>query len=494
MRSKLEIISNHAFAYTKKLSYPVLFTNNLKTIDDSAFEESSIPSFSFTDLSSITAINSNAFFKCVDLRGSITFPNSIIEIRQSAFSESHIETIEFNLYSKNVHLYSKAFYNCQYLTSISPYSHIDRIDDYCFANCFALNSSLDISVNKIQQKAFENCTCLKSVILQDTKSIGYNAFLNCGIDSFQCMGQNLEITYPFVDCCSNLKEIQLFDTINIVLSIENCSNLENIHIIGLDSNISEINITNLYSLSNLKSIMLVYASVNICGKQGFAISNLPNLQYIQLNNGKMSIRYGFFNCPKLEKIELIDVIYTSLGEYSFCNITNIPFPLDCDLIESYAFIECDCKEVLINAKIVHESAFYLCERLKNVKIGLNVQYIEQHFIDSCPSFESLSFIDSNDDTFNYNNSLTIGENALWKVVTFNLLTPFPNRLRIIDSHAFAGCTGITGSLVLPKYLERIESNAFEGCTGLNGFLSFDKCVNLTYIGSCAFLECSHLTG
>jgi len=68
----------------------------------------------------------------------------------------------------------------------------------------------------------------------------------------------------------------------------------------------------------------------------------------------------------------------------------------------------------------------------------------------------------------------------------------PHSITKIESHAFCGCTGLTGSLILPSGLTTIESGAFMGCTGLTGSLNLPD--GLTTIGEGAFNNCSGFTG
>ncbi|MBR3402306.1 MAG: leucine-rich repeat protein, partial [Parasporobacterium sp.] len=62
----------------------------------------------------------------------------------------------------------------------------------------------------------------------------------------------------------------------------------------------------------------------------------------------------------------------------------------------------------------------------------------------------------------------------------------------IGNCAFYGCTGFTGSLVIPDTVTRIEASAFLNCNQLSGELTLPG--NLEYLGSCAFTFCENLQG
>ena len=62
----------------------------------------------------------------------------------------------------------------------------------------------------------------------------------------------------------------------------------------------------------------------------------------------------------------------------------------------------------------------------------------------------------------------------------------------IRADAFSGCSGLTGSLVIPNSVGYIGEGAFENCIGFQGTLTLST--SLTYIGDIAFRFCSGFTG
>ena len=83
---------------------------------------------------------------------------------------------------------------------------------------------------------------------------------------------------------------------------------------------------------------------------------------------------------------------------------------------------------------------------------------------------------------------TIGYNAFWKCKNITSLT-LPNTLNAIIQGAFAGCTGISGEVVLPDAVTHLGADAFRTCTSLNSVVFNDS---LESIGSSAFKGCTSL--
>ena len=65
-------------------------------------------------------------------------------------------------------------------------------------------------------------------------------------------------------------------------------------------------------------------------------------------------------------------------------------------------------------------------------------------------------------------------------------------ITIIGWAAFAGCSGLTGYLIIPDGVIAIVDFAFERCEGFSGDLFLPE--GLSYIGTAAFSDCSGLTG
>ncbi|MBO7073926.1 MAG: leucine-rich repeat domain-containing protein [Bacteroidales bacterium] len=83
---------------------------------------------------------------------------------------------------------------------------------------------------------------------------------------------------------------------------------------------------------------------------------------------------------------------------------------------------------------------------------------------------------------------TIGEEAFWGCSGLTGSLVIPQSVSRIGESAFMWCTGFDGNLVLPESLAYIENYVFGRCDSLTGPLNLPKA--LTHIGDCAFYLCN----
>lgn len=86
----------------------------------------------------------------------------------------------------------------------------------------------------------------------------------------------------------------------------------------------------------------------------------------------------------------------------------------------------------------------------------------------------------------------IGEGAFENCIGFQGTLTLSTSLTYIGDIAFRGCSGLTGSLVIPDSVESIGEGAFENCSGFKGTLTLSP--SMTYIGNWAFRGCSGFKG
>ena len=82
-----------------------------------------------------------------------------------------------------------------------------------------------------------------------------------------------------------------------------------------------------------------------------------------------------------------------------------------------------------------------------------------------------------------------GELNIPETVTYD---DYDYSVTAIGEEAFWGCSGLTGSLVIPQSVSRIGESAFMWCTGLDGDLVLPE--SLEYIENYVFGRCDSLTG
>lgn len=123
------------------------------------------------DSSPLVGIGDYAFYGCTNIR-SIKLGNGLNTLGNYAFANCrNLASADLNLYSNLDTLGAYAFANCESLASIAIPTNIARIGDFCFKECFSLqsidmtgtNNGLGYNLREIGYKAFEKCESLESL-------------------------------------------------------------------------------------------------------------------------------------------------------------------------------------------------------------------------------------------------------------------------------------------------------------------------------------------
>lgn len=100
------------------------------------------------------------------------------------------------------------------------------------------------------------------------------------------------------------------------------------------------------------------------------------------------------------------------------------------------------------------------------------------------------------DTVTYNGIdyevVSVGDHAFYGCSGLRGSLVLPQTIRSIGSCAFKGCSLLNGNLSIPAAVTRIDDEAFYGCTGFAGTLALGD--SLVFIGNRAFYNCSGLKG
>ncbi len=187
---------------------------------------------------------------------------------------------------------------------------------------------------------------------------------------------------------------------------------------------------------------------------------------------------AFKNCTGLTgQLTIPSTIGTIQGSafYGCSGFTSVMLPYGLKEIREHAFAECTgfTGNLMFPETVTHikYGAFHNCSGFSGdlvlpnsvVEVGhTNIQYIVPQ-----PSFYTPTFADCFD-------HLVLSQS-----------------LDTIGMYCFAGCTQLTGDLVMPNSLKAINDCAFMGCTGFNSLTLNDS---LSCIGKSAFGSCSGITG
>ena len=164
------------------------------------------------------------------------------------------------------------------------------------------------------------------------------------------------------------------------------------------------------------------------------------------------------------------------------------------------------QDVMVTYPCYHDTIIYNA-------VGASTQITTYYYGHEEPSGDLVipSTITHNDTVYTIT---TISRNAFWKCTNITSLT-LPNTLNSIIQGAFAGCTGITGEVVIPNSVIHLGADTFRSCTNLNsvvfgnalakiGWAAFKGCTSLEHISplpesltriyDCAFEGCRQLSG
>ncbi len=211
--SSLEIIGDHAFAYSQITSLPEL--PNLKQLKNNAFGH--CEKLARLTIPETVEFIDNAFEGCNSL-WSVTY-NAIDAECPSGVSPRDLERIVIGdkvkrlpagLYTGNTNvtevilpssveiLDPNAFNGCSNLTYVRLSDNISTISDFCFYNCHSLTDlHWPARLKEIGQEAFRECTSLTTVSLPEgVEKVAYGAFSFCsGVENFYLASTISEIEY-----------------------------------------------------------------------------------------------------------------------------------------------------------------------------------------------------------------------------------------------------------------------------------------------------------
>ena len=279
-----------------------------------------------------------AFYNCISLEN-IVIPNGVTRIGSKAFCntayyndisnwENYVlyngnYLIEANtkisgnysIKSNTKTIADSAFKNCRNLTSITIPDSVTGIGSFAFSNCENITDiKIPDGVEKIEEYTFYNCAGLTSIsIPKNIIRIGDSAFSNCiNLEDITIPDSVTSIGYSAFDQCLKIQTV----------NISNIKAWCDINFFGETSN--PLYYAKKFYVSN-KEITDLVIPTEVTHIGNYAFNNFSAIKSVVVSKNVTEIGYSaFYNCT---------------------GITNIFFPDTLKSIESYAFADCNIKEV-----------------------------------------------------------------------------------------------------------------------------------------------------
>lgn len=391
----------------------------------------------------VTGINPYAFYFCT--LSSITLPSTLRTIGKMAFSGYPLQTLE--LPSGLTRIDYAAFAASQ-LKEIEIPDGIVSLPNNIFNQCYSLEKIvLPFALKTIGEGAFARCTSLKDILIPSgVTEIGVGSFFNSGLESI-VLPPNLKIINKNTFQGVPMTQIQLPDGVEIIDD-------------------------NAFRNSGLVSI---YLSANLDSIGKYAFYDCKKLDNIQLDDTHLRVigDYAFLSCTSLSSVYELPNTLETIGEFAFGNdseILQISIPSSVTHIKKEAFR--GCQKLILNLPAsdmsVEEGAFY------NIR--------EVHISD----YDSWMKMATANRVFYYDNL------SVWPHVydaKGNIVSDYvvPEGITSIGSRHFYNNKDIT-SLKTPQSLKTIENSAFWGCSNLKSI----ELSNVELIHDLAFADCESL--
>ena len=226
-----------------------------------------------------------------------------------------------------------------------------------------------------------------------------------------------------------------------------------------------------------------------------------------------------FERLKTEEVILPSTI-TSIESLTFnecANLKKVVIPEGVTKIGESAFEECtSLDEITLPSTLqtIEKNAFYRCSSLETINIPSSVTTIGDTVFTECSSMKSIT-CDSNNKNYSSEAGVLYNKNKteliaipydITSLKIANTIETIPTRIcfentnikelvipesvKIIEEHAFYGCTGIESIIFEGAGLERIERGAFWNCTSVKNDIVFPS--TLKFIGDHAFCQAYEL--
>lgn len=351
-----------------------------------------------------------------------------------------------------------AFRHCTGLRSVTIGNSVMNINDNTFSGCWSLsNIVIGNSVVSIGISAFSGCNLNSIELPNSLTTIGARAFIYNGLDSLIVPDSVTSIGESAFSCCYNLSYVEL------------------------PNSITTIEQDVFYYCHKLRSIVIPDAVTSI-GRGAF--QGCDSLKYVTIGSSVSQIGSGAFGrsnngLSRIERITVLCTVPPTLQAFSTslqwgatfdtASISGIPVYVPCGSVAAYS--SANEWNRFTNLRELDDCTNHYWDFHKTTPSGSSVYY---KILDDSSSVAVVHPLatDSIDGTFWHGYRRTSGALEIPDTVLHDSMAYV---VRVIGSHAFEGCTGISG-VTIPATIDSIGNSAFAGCTGLyTVYFNADSC-------------------
>lgn len=350
----IKVIGKYALGWCNELQSVKLF-NNIEKLDDRAFCDS--PKLQSIEVPYGVTYIGEQTFAGINI-SSIKIPNTVTHISNEAFCNSGIEYVEIP--SSVEFMGNGIFANCSFLKEF--HGKYASKDNKCLIYndtliCYAIGNNDSIynipaEAITIGKKAFAGSKNLTSIVIPNSVNrIQNEAFMNVPLSTIEIPNSIVYLEELALKDCNSLKAIY-----GKYSSQDNKCLIYNNTIMK-------------YATAVTDETFNIPDGVKTIGKWAFYGGKFKT---IKLPNTITNIKdYAFYNCRKLENIDISDNLLT-IGDAAFMlclNLTSINLPNKVTSIGSQAFLQCMKLETFklpYSVKSIGEQTFSYCQNLKKL--------------------------------------------------------------------------------------------------------------------------------
>ncbi len=433
----------------------LVIADTVTEIKDGAFADfGGIRSIEIPD--SVTYIGVASFMRCRDLV-SVIIPDTVETIGDYAFSDCD-SLLSVVIGSKVRSIGSFTFSGCDFLQYVSFGSKAEAFGTDVFRNCDNLynvnfegsvkdwcendyvSSVLQVAGNYFRLTINGGAFPSELVIPNGTTRIAEGAFKDCGeITDVTIPGSVKTVGKNAFRRCVNLKNVVISNGVSVLddNAFAYCGNLESLSIgngVAFGSSV-------FYECEILKKIDYLGT------KDTWVTNNYMELlrgwfapvEKITVNGGEIggilvipdSVTkigdYAFYNCDKIERIEIVNGGVTSIGDYAFYGCSGIKGRDSIYLgdkltsIGDYAFYGCSEAEEIDVGKSVYmigDYSFGNCSELVKVSLGSSLGNLGNYVFNNCGKLQTVNYAGTKS---RWNSIVSTGNSRLGRNCAFKIV-------------------------------------------------------------------------